>query len=204
MLTMWLRTGSLVNRRAISGAKAALFSRTMSSSGKLDLTGVYPPIPTPFKQDESIDWDALRSNLTLWNAHDLRGYLVQGSNGEYCYLTLQERVDMIRVVKESAGKNMLVLAGSGCESTRQTIDLTCKMAEAGADARLGQMHKWRRRTSSTLNSPMEVVHLAVGLADIVANVARETRAVGPTMRAAGLSAREAAAENIILCASSGR
>ena len=77
-------------------------------------------------------------------------------------------------------------------------------AEAGADARPGQMHKWRRRTSSTLNSPMEVVHLAVGLADIVANVARETRAVGPTMRAAGLSAREAAAENIILCASSGR
>ena len=77
-------------------------------------------------------------------------------------------------------------------------------AEAGADARPGQMHKWRWRTSSTLNSPMEVVHLAVGLADIVANVARETRAVGPTMRAAGLSAREAAAENIILCASSGR
>jgi len=134
MLTMWLKTGSLINRRALSGAKAALSSRAMSSSGKLDLTGVYPPIPTPFKQDESIDWEALRSNLTLWNEHDLRGYLVQGSNGEYCYLTLQERVDMIRVVKESAGKKMLVLAGSGCESTRQTIDLTCQMAEAGADA----------------------------------------------------------------------
>lgn len=54
------------------------------------------------------------------------------------------------------------------------------------------------RTSSTLNSPMEVVHLAVGLPDMVAKVARETRAVAGTMRAAGLSARVAAAENIIV------
>lgn len=54
-----------------------------------------------------------------------------------------------------------------------------------------------RRTSSTVNSPMEVVHLAVGLPDMVAKVARATRAVEGTMRAVGLNARVAAAENII-------
>ena len=53
------------------------------------------------------------------------------------------------------------------------------------------------RTSSTVNSPMEVVHLAVGLPDMVAMVARAMRAVEGTMRAVGLSARVAAAENII-------
>ena len=53
------------------------------------------------------------------------------------------------------------------------------------------------RTSSTVNSPMEVVHLAVGLPDMVAKVARAMRAVEGTMRAVGLSARVAAAENII-------
>ena len=52
------------------------------------------------------------------------------------------------------------------------------------------------RTSSTVNSPMEVVHLAVGLPDMVAMVARAMRAVEGTMRAVGLSAR-VAAENII-------
>ena len=52
------------------------------------------------------------------------------------------------------------------------------------------------RTSSTVNSPMEVVHLAVGLPDMVAKVARAMRAVEGTMRAVGLSAR-VAAENII-------
>ena len=44
---------------------------------------------------------------------------------------------------------------------------------------------------------MEVVHLAVGLPDMVAMVARAMRAVEGTMRAVGLSARVAAAENII-------
>ena len=37
-------------------------------------------------------------------------------------------------VKEFASKEKLVIGGSGCESTAQTIELSCKMAEAGADA----------------------------------------------------------------------
>ena len=43
---------------------------------------------------------------------------------------------MIVQVREYAAKDKLVLAGSGCESTAHTIDMTMKMAEAGADAAL--------------------------------------------------------------------
>ena len=39
-------------------------------------------------------------------------------------------------VRKFAGDDKLVLAGSGCESTAHTIDMTNKMAEAGADAAL--------------------------------------------------------------------
>ena len=76
----------------------SLQNRKMSSS--LDLTGMYPPITTPFNPDESIAWDKLKANLDKWNQTDLRGYLVQGSNGEYCYLSDEERVEMIKKVKE--------------------------------------------------------------------------------------------------------
>jgi len=99
----------------------------------LDLTGIYPPICTPFNQDQSIAWDKLEQNMKKWNQEDLAGYLVQGSNGEYCYLTEEERIEMIRVVK-SLSPDKLVLAGSGCESTMATIKMTNAMAEAGADA----------------------------------------------------------------------
>ena len=68
---------------------------------KLDFAGVYPPITTPFNKDETIAWNKLEENLSKMNAMKLRGYLVQGSNGEYCYLSAEERVEMIRRVKIS-------------------------------------------------------------------------------------------------------
>ena len=68
---------------------------------KLDFTGVYPPITTPFDKDETIAWNKLEENLSKMNAMKLRGYLVQGSNGEYCYLSAEERVEMIRRVRIS-------------------------------------------------------------------------------------------------------
>jgi len=110
------------------------WSSTSAAGGaRTDLTGIYPPIVTPFNQDESIAWDKLGSNLEKWNQQPLAGYLVHGSNGEFCYLSNQERVDVIKFVKENAGPGKLVLAGSGCESTKETIRMTQAMADAGAD-----------------------------------------------------------------------
>jgi hypothetical protein len=60
----------------------------MSRTKGLDLRGVFSPITTPFEASEAIAWDRLNDNLRKWNATPLRGYLVQGSNGEYCYLKL--------------------------------------------------------------------------------------------------------------------
>ena len=107
----------------------------------LSIGGVYPPIPTPFgggveeNNDEAIAWKHLQGNLTKWNqVKSLRGYLVQGSNGEYCYLATQERIEMISKVRQWSSSDKLVLAGSGMESTAGTIEMTLAMGEAGADA----------------------------------------------------------------------
>ncbi|ELT93592.1 hypothetical protein CAPTEDRAFT_21733 [Capitella teleta] len=100
----------------------------------LDISGVYPPIATPFGEDENIDYEKLKANMDKWEEAPFSGYLVQGSNGEYSYLNYDERVEMVSAVREMAPKDKLVLAGSGCESTRDTIALTKKMAEVGADA----------------------------------------------------------------------
>ena len=53
---------------------------------------------TDFNKDETIAWNKLEENLSKMNAMKLRGYLVQGSNGEYCYLSAEERVEMIKRV----------------------------------------------------------------------------------------------------------
>jgi hypothetical protein len=50
------------------------------------------------------------------------------------FINRERLICSLSQVREFAGKDKLVLAGSGCESTRQTIELTRAMAlEGGAD-----------------------------------------------------------------------
>lgn len=108
------------------------FSTTVSNQQRLDISGIYPPIATPFNNDESIAFDKLEENFQKWNKLPFRGYVVQGSNGEYAYLNIEERLEMLRRCVDLADKNKLIMAGSGCESTRDTIMMTEKMAKIGA------------------------------------------------------------------------
>ena len=47
--------------------------RAMSDQKQLDLTGVYPPIATPFDKDENIDYGKLKFNMDKWNKIPFRG-----------------------------------------------------------------------------------------------------------------------------------
>jgi len=105
----------------------------MSSTKNVDLSGVFPPITTPFDNNEEVAWDKLEENMEKWNKKGFRGYVVHGSNGEYPYLTPEERVEMVRRVRALAPDDKIIMAGAGCESTRDTIAMANKMADAGAD-----------------------------------------------------------------------
>ncbi|XP_034543312.1 4-hydroxy-2-oxoglutarate aldolase, mitochondrial [Notolabrus celidotus] len=107
-----------------------------SSAARLDLSGIYPPIGTPFTEKEDVDYQRLEENLQKYAQIPFKGLVVQGSNGEYPYLTEDERVEVVKTVRRSLPAGKLLLAGSGCESTRATVELTEKMAAAGADAAL--------------------------------------------------------------------
>jgi len=100
----------------------------------LRLSGIFPPIPTPFGDSGEILFDRLEENLDRWNTEPISGYVVGGSNGEFPLLTIEERVEVVRRVRRRAAADRLVVAGSGMESTRGTSALTGMMAEAGADA----------------------------------------------------------------------
>jgi 4-hydroxy-2-oxoglutarate aldolase len=100
-----------------------------------DLHGIFPPIPTPFV-DGKVAYDKLAANIARWNQTGLRGYVAFGSNGEYVYLSEAEKLEVVRTVVQSAAPGMQVIAGTGCESTWQTIELTNACAKLGAHAAL--------------------------------------------------------------------
>jgi 4-hydroxy-2-oxoglutarate aldolase len=105
----------------------------MKPTKPFPLDGVFPPITTPFKPNGDIDFQHLATNLDRWNEQALSGYVVGGSNGEFVSLSSDERVDVVRAVREVAASGRLLIAGSGMQSTQATIELTRRMADVGAD-----------------------------------------------------------------------
>ena len=75
-------------------------------------------------------------NLQRWNQYDLAGYVILGSNGEAAYLTDLEKTRIWETARQVIPTDKVLIAGTGCESTRQTIALTRQAAQAGADAAL--------------------------------------------------------------------
>ncbi|NXC75998.1 HOGA1 protein, partial [Anhinga anhinga] len=102
----------------------------------LNLGGIFPPLATPFSPTQEVDYAQLEGNLYRYASIPFRGLVVLGSNGEYPYLAPRERLEVVSCVRRALPRDRLLLAGSGCESTQATIELTVSMAEAGADVAL--------------------------------------------------------------------
>ena len=105
---------------------------------------------TPFASNQSVAWDKLEENLSKLNTEPLAGYLVHGSNGEFCYLDTRERLEMVKTVRSLCGPGKLLLAGSGAESTLETVRMTEAMAAAGADVAVVVSCHRRRRSEGEI------------------------------------------------------
>ena len=102
----------------------------------LSLSGVFPPIPTPFDSEGNIAHDKLTSNIAKWSRTPLAGFVVLGTNGEFVYLSREEKIEVLRTAREAIPQDRLFIAGTGCESTRATLEMTEQAAAIGADAAL--------------------------------------------------------------------
>lgn len=163
---------------------------------KKKLQGLLPPVATPFTPDEELDLKAYKANLERWNQTGLSGYLVVGSNGESVYLTEKERDALLEASKEAASPDKIIMAGTGAESTRATIQQTRRAAELGADCALvitphyfkGQMTPARlighfRKVADAATLPVLVYNFpqATGLnlpPEAVAEIAQHPNVVG--------------------------
>jgi 4-hydroxy-2-oxoglutarate aldolase len=102
----------------------------------LNLNGIIAAVPTPFDREGEVDHDQLVNNLREWNLTDLRGYLILGSTGEFPHLTVEEKLAVVDTVRGAMSPEKLLLVGTGELSTRQTIEMTRRAAERGADGAL--------------------------------------------------------------------
>jgi len=105
---------------------------------KKRFSGIFTPIATPFRGDDTLNEAALRSNVARWMTTSLTGLVVLGSNGEAPSLDDDEADRIIDIVRDGVPKDRPLIAGTGRESTRATIDATRRAAAAGVDAALAR------------------------------------------------------------------
>ena len=97
-------------------------------------SGIFTPIVTPFRDDDTVDEGALRRNVAKWMQTPLTGLVVLGSNGEAPQLEESEADRVIEIVRGGVPRERVLIAGTGRESTRATIAATRRAAAAGVDA----------------------------------------------------------------------
>ncbi|KAF7330487.1 hypothetical protein MVEN_02488100 [Mycena venus] len=98
--------------------------------------GYYVPAVLFFDSNEEFDVPAIQSHVLRLAQGGVTGILVQGSNGEAQHLSHDERKEAIRLTRKTLDdngfNNVLVIAGTGAQSTRETKKLCVDAKEAGA------------------------------------------------------------------------
>jgi 4-hydroxy-2-oxoglutarate aldolase len=99
----------------------------------MTFAAVFPPMATPFADGE-VDARAIAANIERWLAEGVGGVVALGSNGEAPLLDEDESDRVIAAARGAVPTGKVLIAGTGRESTRATIDASRRAAALGADA----------------------------------------------------------------------
>jgi len=99
-----------------------------------DLKGIIPPLVTPFDQPGAVRFDCFERHIDKYFEPGRDGFLVAGSTGESVYLEHSEKLKLTEIARKRIPSSKMLLAGTGSESTRATIELTKEVADRGVDA----------------------------------------------------------------------
>ena len=91
---------------------------------------------TPFDEHDRIDYDALRRLIEFHIGEGTNGLVIAGTTGESATLDEGEHVELIRRAAAMVAGRIPVIAGTGSNSTRQTVNLSLEVADAAIDGYL--------------------------------------------------------------------
>lgn len=100
----------------------------------MEIKGIITAMVTPFKEDESLDLESAKKMSDWLIKKGVHGLFIAGTNGEFHLLSDDERVELTKAVVQEANRRVPVIAGAGCCGTQHTIELSKRLAEAGANA----------------------------------------------------------------------
>ncbi len=145
------------------------------------LRGAFTALVTPFTADGALDETAYH-RLAVWQLMGgIDGLVPVGTTGESPTLTAQERdrcieIAVAAVVDRPAGRRVPVIAGTGSNDTRASIEATRRAAALGADAALIVTPYYNKPDQRMLDAHFRAIADEGGLPIVVYNVPGRTGA----------------------------
>jgi 4-hydroxy-tetrahydrodipicolinate synthase len=99
-------------------------------------TGSLVALVTPFDEHNRVDYAALERLIEFHIAAGTDGLVIAGTTGESATLEKGEHAELIARAVEIVAGRLPVIAGTGSNSTKQTIDLSREVGKSGIDAYL--------------------------------------------------------------------
>ena len=100
-----------------------------------DIKGIIPPILTPMNNDaeQTVNHEELRRQVERLLSGGVHGLFPFGTNGEGYILSMKEKEEVLETVIDQVHGRVPVYAGTGCISTADTIRMSKRAEELGAD-----------------------------------------------------------------------
>ena len=135
-----------------------------------EIGGVITAMVTPFTEDRSVDADAARKLARHLTEHGSHGLVLTGTTGESPTLDDEEKLGLLRAVRDEVGPEVLLISGTGSNDTRHSERLSAAAAEAGADAVLVVTPYYSKPNFRGIQAHYEAVASAAGIPVVLYNI----------------------------------
>jgi len=135
-----------------------------------EIGGVITAMVTPFAEDRSLDEGAVRKLARHLIEHGSNGLVLAGTTGESPTLDDEEKLALLRAVRDELGPDVLLIAGTGSNDTRHSEQLSAFAADNGADAVLAVTPYYNKPNFAGIKAHYEVVARAAGIPVVLYNI----------------------------------
>lgn len=136
-------------------------------------TGVCTALVTPFLEDQ-INYPMLEQLLRRQLDAGITAIVICGTTGEAPTLSDEEKLELFRRAKAYVGSSCRIIAGTGSNCTRHTLELSVKAQDCGVDGLLIVSPYYNKANPQGLIAHYECLAKAVDLPLIVYNVPSRT------------------------------
>ncbi|MBF7729344.1 4-hydroxy-tetrahydrodipicolinate synthase [Pseudomonas sp. N040] len=138
------------------------------------IAGSMVALVTPMDAQGGLDWDSLAKLVDFHLQEGTNAIVAVGTTGESATLDVVEHVEVIRRVVAQVNGRIPVIAGTGGNSTRESVELTEAARLAGADACLLVTPYYNKPTQEGLYLHFRQIAEAVAIPQILYNVPGRT------------------------------